>query len=185
MLYGNTYKKWEVAQKRMCHYDLFSQTARLKQARSERKLFCFHGASCNLHWDQSTFSVVQHSICLHSWQWRVAQQHIQKALLCFYWNNGYANAPQWHGTRTLPILFRLLVDQALGQNVLREWMVLVGERADLNIRGGGGLKLLQPRYPLCRMLGGPQGRSGWTCRRGYLLPHQEFEPPTVQLVVSR
>ena len=87
---------------------------------------------------------MQHSIFLHSWQWRVAQQHIQKALLCFQWNKCYTNAPQWHGTRSSPILFRLLAEQAVGQNDCQRWMVLVGERADFSIRVYGGWSKLRP-----------------------------------------
>jgi len=44
------------------------------------------------------------------------------------------------------------------------------------------LPLGKTRYPLCRRLGGPQGRSG---RLQKISPPPGFDPRTVQLVVSR
>lgn len=51
---------------------------------------------------------MRHSVCLYSWQWRVAQQHThthtKNALLCFHCYIGYANAPQCYVTPSLLIL---------------------------------------------------------------------------------
>jgi len=42
---------------------------------------------------------VQRSKCLYRWQ-RCASQHTKNALLCFHWNNSYANVPECYATRT-------------------------------------------------------------------------------------
>ena len=40
-------------------------------------------------------SIVRHSLLSYSWQWRVAEQHTQNALLHFHYNSAYANALQF------------------------------------------------------------------------------------------
>jgi hypothetical protein len=48
--------------------------------------------------------IAQRSKCLYRWQRHVSQQRTENALLCFHWNNSYANVPECY-TRTLAILF--------------------------------------------------------------------------------
>jgi hypothetical protein len=47
--------------------------------------------------------VIQHSE-FYSWQWHVAQQHIQDTLFHFHYNNGCANPPKIYVTSNLPTL---------------------------------------------------------------------------------
>jgi len=48
------------------------------------------------------------SVCLQ-WQRHATQKYKQNALLGFHYKNGYANGPQWFDTRTLLVLFEILV----------------------------------------------------------------------------
>jgi len=70
MIYGITYQNWELAQRLVCHYDLFTQIILLKKALRERTFICFSAASGTLHDDLRMF---------HCCQWNKLST---KALLC-------------------------------------------------------------------------------------------------------
>ena len=98
-------KKWQNAERLICHYDLFSQIVRLRKATSQGKCF-FNSASGSLRRSYSyrrhKFDVkplLRNITFLSRWQWRVTQQHAQNALLLFLCYNGYANAPQCYVIR--------------------------------------------------------------------------------------
>ena len=104
MFYRVTYKNWETTQFRICHYDPFAQTVRLKQAIELMNTRLYQCSIGYFMWRPTQGSmlpatyiyhnsiIVQHLI--YSRQWSVPQQYTENAMSCFHCNNGYANAQQ-------------------------------------------------------------------------------------------
>jgi hypothetical protein len=57
----------------------------------------------------------------YSWQWHVAQQYTQNALLCFHCNIHFVNAPQFFVIHTLPIIFQTWLQRSATSSSL--WLL--------------------------------------------------------------
>jgi hypothetical protein len=98
MFYGNTYKNWETAQWRICHYDLFSQIVRLKKAMSKRTFFYFKCSIGHFTWRSAYVLLLQatqfsrktnfvQNKYVYIVKSDVAQHHTQNALLFSHCKN--------------------------------------------------------------------------------------------------